>query len=123
MDMIRLMLLIIIIVVVGSIPFSSSPLSLVSLSQQQPQVRIVKADIGNMDSLKINQTSDSSAVETNDDNTTFLDNALNWPVIDMEVDSAGGFLYAFHDHTTISRINITSGEREDIIATEEEEAN
>ena len=104
-----------------SIPFSSSPLSLVSLSQQQPQVRIVKADIGNMDSLKINQTSDSSAVETNDDNTTFLDNALNWPVIDMEVDSAGGFLYAFHDHTTISRINITSGEREDIIATEEEE--
>ena len=69
----------------------------------------------------VNQTHDSSGGVINiDNNTTFINNALNWPVIDMEVDDASGLLYAFHDHTTISRINTTSGEREDIITTEEE---
>ena len=72
-------------------------------------------------SIVVNQTHDSSGGVINIDNdTTFINNALNWPVIDMEVDDASGLLYAFHDHTTISRINTTSGEREDIITTEEE---
>jgi hypothetical protein len=98
---------------------SSSPVSFLS---QQAQIRIVKDAIGgNNNSIVVNQTHDSSGgVIKIDNNTTFINNALNWPVIDMEVDDASGLLYAFHDHTTISRINTTSGEREDIITTEEE---
>jgi len=98
---------------------SSSPVSFLS---QQAQIRIVKDAIGgNNNSIIVNQTHDSSGGVINiDNNTTFINNALNWPVIDMEVDDASGLLYAFHDHTTISRINTTSGEREDIITTEEE---
>ena len=98
---------------------SSSPVSFLS---PQAQIRIVKDAIGgNNNSIVVNQTHDSSGGVINiDNNTTFINNALNWPVIDMEVDDASGLLYAFHDHTTISRINTTSGEREDIITTEEE---
>jgi len=98
---------------------SSSPVSFLS---PQAQIRIVKDAIGgNNNSIEVNQTHDSSGGVINiDNNTTFINNALNWPVIDMEVDDASGLLYAFHDHTTISRINTTSGEREDIITTEEE---
>lgn len=107
----------------SGIPLSSgSSPSPVSFVQQQPQVNIVKANIGNNDSsINFNQSSDSSGHEINDQNFTFFNNALDWPVIDMEVDSANGFLYAFHDNTTISSINMTSGEREDIIATDEEQ--
>ncbi len=97
---------------------SSSPVSFLS---PQAQIRIVKDAIGGNNSIEVNQTHDSSGGVINIDNdTTFINNALNWPVIDMEVDDASGLLYAFHDHTTISRINTTSGEREDIITTEEE---
>jgi hypothetical protein len=86
----------------GSTALSSSSSSFTFLSQP-PQVRILKAD-------------------TNTNTTTTINNALNWPVIDMVVDDSSGLMYAFHDHTTISRMNMTSGERQDIIATEEEEA-
>src|SRR5688572_8182019 len=83
---------------------SSSPGSFLS---QQAQIRIVKDAIsGNNNSIVVNQTHDSSGgVIKIDNNTTFINNALNWPVIDMEVDDASGLLYAFHDHTTISRID------------------
>lgn len=102
-----------------SSPPSPSP---ISFSEQHPQVSIVKADIGNNDSsINFNQSKDATGGEINDENIAYFDNALNWPVIDMEVDSANGFLYAFHDDTTISRINMTSGEREDIISTDEEQ--
>jgi len=37
----------------------------------------------------------------------------------MKTDADGQFLYAFHDHSTISRINTTSGGREDIISSDE----
>ncbi len=46
---------------------------------------------------------------------------LNWPVIDMDLDDTSNLLYAFHDGTTISTINTTSGQREDILATEDVE--
>jgi Bacterial Ig domain len=89
----------------SSTVLSSSSSSTSFLSQQQPpQVRILKAD--------------TNATTTT---TTIVRNALNWPVIDMVVDDSSGLLYAFHDHTTISRMNMTSGERQDIIATEAEE--
>ena len=110
----------IIIIIMSSIMLSTSS-SPVSFLSPQAQIRIVKDAIGGNNSIEVNQTHDSSGGVINIDNdTTFINNALNWPVIDMEVDDASGLLYAFHDHTTISRINTTSGEREDIITTEEE---
>src|SRR5918994_4794911 len=112
-------------------PSLSSPVSLISEEQQplllEPQMRIVKANIsGNSinNNIVADQSSDTnSSGEINDDNDTTIvvDNVLNWPVIDMEVDDTSGLLYALHDHATISRINTTSGEREDILVTEEEE--
>jgi Bacterial Ig domain len=105
----------------SSIMLSTSSPSPASFLSQQAQIRIVKDAISGNNSIIVNQTHDSSGGVINiDNNTTFINNALNWPVIDMEVDDGSGLLYAFHDHTTISRINTTSGEREDIITTEEE---
>ena len=102
---------------------STTPSSLIFfLSEQQecrlPHVRIFKADISGNNDIDVNQTLDSnSGGGINEDNSNrIINNALNWPVIDMEFDDGSGFLYAFHDYTTISRINTTSGEREDIIA-------
>src|SRR5919108_6644013 len=111
----------------NSSSIGASPSSLISFpSEQLPQplqVRIVKADFSDDNSSIMNQTSDSSTgarINGNNNNSTIINNALNWPVIDMEVDDASGLLYAFDGHTTISRINITSGEREDILAAEED---
>src|SRR5918997_1583408 len=90
------------------------------------QVRIVKANISGSSNNNVitDQSSDTnSSGGINDDykTTIVVDNVLNWPVIDMEVDDTSGLLYAFHDPTTIWRINTTSGEREDVLVTEEEE--
>ena len=95
---------------------SASPSSFSPTSQQGlPQVRIIEAATGG-------DFSTDAATTASDKNTTILlDNVLNWPVIDMEVDDATGLLYAFHDPTTLWKINTTSGEREDILVMEEEE--
>src|SRR5918997_3800552 len=90
------------------------------------QVRIGKANISGSSNNNVitGQSSDTnSSGGINDDNKTTIvvDNVLNWPVIDMEVDDTSGLLYALHDPTTIWRINTTSGEREDVLVTEEEE--
>jgi hypothetical protein len=85
------------------VPSSFSSVSFPLEQQQQPQVRIVKAAIS----------------DTN--TTTIVNNALIWPVIDMEFDDATGVMYTFDGHTTISRMNMTSGEREDVVAKEEDE--
>ena len=86
------------------------------LSAEVPQVRIVKADdisgVDNNDTI-VNQTLDHGGVRISgdDDNiSTIVNTDLKWPVIDMEVDYASGLLYALHDHTTIWKINTTSGE-------------
>jgi hypothetical protein len=101
-----------------------------SFLSQQPQVRIVKADdisgVDNNDTI-VNQTLDHGGVGINgdddDDNiSTIVNTDLKWPVIDMEVDDASGLLYALHDHTTIWKINTTSGQREDILVPGEEPA-
>src|SRR5918997_4101443 len=67
----------------------SFPVSLLS-QQVQPQVRIVKADIGDNSNVVANQIGDSSSGDGMDDDntTTIINSALNWPVIDMEVDDA-----------------------------------
>jgi hypothetical protein len=105
----------------------TSPISLTS-QKVQPQVRIIKSDTSDAnDAIIANQSSGSSDgdndVRTYErTNTTVLfDNVLNWPVIDMKVDDTKGLLYAFHDSATISRINVSSGEREDILVSEEEQ--
>ncbi|HJU35067.1 MAG TPA: Ig-like domain-containing protein [Nitrososphaera sp.] len=107
---------------------SSSPSSFSSTSLQGlPQVRIIEAATGGDDdnttiSDQSGDFSSDAAITASDKNTTILlDNVLNWPVIDMEVDDATGLLYAFHDPTTLWKINTTSGEREDILVMEEEE--
>ena len=56
-----------------------------------------------------------------DNSTTIINTDLKWPVIDMDLDDTSNLLYAFHDGTTISTINTTSGQREDILATEDVE--
>jgi hypothetical protein len=111
----------------GGILTSSSPHPGSFLSQQ-PQVRIVKADdisgVDNNDTI-VNQTLDHGGVRIigDDDNiSTIVNTDLKWPVIDMEVDDASGLLYALHDHTTIWKINTTSGQREDILVPGEEPA-
>jgi hypothetical protein len=90
------------------------------------QVRIVKANISGSSNNNVitdqsSDTNSSGGINGDNKTTIVVDNVLNWPVIDMEVDDTSGLLYAFHDPTTIWRINTTSGEREDILATEEEE--
>jgi hypothetical protein len=101
----------------------TSSLSSHSFLSQQPQVRIVKAEISNDTDMTVNQTLNHSGdgISNNDNSSNIINTALNWPVIDMEVDDTTGLLYALHDLTTISRINTTSGEREDILAREEVE--
>src|ERR687892_389221 len=96
---------------------SSSPVSF--LPQQQllePQVRIVKADISDDDD------DNSITIDVSDNDSLITSTVLNWPVIDMEVDDISAFLYAFHGYNTISRINTTSGEVQDIAIAEEESA-
>ena len=56
-----------------------------------------------------------------DNSPTIINTDLNWPVIDMDLDDTSNLLYALHDGTTISTINTTSGQREDILATEDVE--
>jgi Bacterial Ig domain len=108
----------------SSILTSSSPHPGSFLSQW-PQVRIVKAEIVGDDEMLINQTLDHSrgGISDNDNanSSTIVNAGLSWPVIDMEVDDTTSLLYALHDGTTISTINTTSGERADILATEEPE--
>jgi hypothetical protein len=106
---------------------SSSPVSF--LQQQQllePQVRIVKADISDDDDddddVDVDVDDDSITIDVSDNDSLITSTVLNWPVIDMEVDDTSGFLYAFHGYNTISRINTTSGEVQDIAIAEEESA-
>ena len=111
----------------------SSPVSLISEQQQQQQplleslMRIVKANISgnsinnNIVADQSSNTNSSGGINVDNDTTIVVDNVLNWPVIDMEVDDTSGLIYALHDHATVSRINTTSGEREDILVTEEEQ--
>src|SRR5918996_172507 len=101
---------------------SSSPVSF--LPQQQllePQVRIVKADISDDDDVD-DDDNDSITIDVSDNDSLITSTVLNWPVIDMEVDDTRGFLYAFHGYNTISRINTTSDEMQDIAIAEEESA-
>jgi hypothetical protein len=100
---------------------SSSPVSFLSQQLLEPQVRIVKADISD-DEEEEEDNSITTDVSDNDDSHIIINNLLNWPVIDMEVDDTSGFLYAFHGYNTISRINTTSGEMQDIAIAEEESA-
>jgi hypothetical protein len=108
----------------SSILTSSSPHPGSFLSQQ-PQVRIVKAEISGDNDTIVNQTLDHSgggiSDNDNDKSSTIINTDLKWPVIDMEVDDTTSLLYALHDRTTISTINTTSGERADIFAREEVE--
>jgi Bacterial Ig domain len=101
----------------------TSSLSPHSFLSQQPQVRIVKDEISNHMDTTVNQTLNHAGdeISNNGNSSNIINAALNWPVIDMEVDDTTGLLYALHDLTTISRINTTSGEREDILAREEAE--
>src|ERR671918_1704824 len=96
---------------------SSSPVSFLPQQQMlEPQVRIVKADISDDDD------DNSITIDVSDNDSLITSTVLNWPVIDMEVDDTSGFLYAFHGYNTISRINTTSGEMQDIAIAEEESA-
>jgi Bacterial Ig domain len=96
-----------------------------SFLSQQPQVRIVKAEISGETDRMVNQTLDRSiggiSDTDNDNSSTIIHTDLKWPVIDIEVDDTTRLLYALHDRTTISTINTTSGERADILAREEVE--
>ena len=101
----------------------SSPPPPGSFLSQQPQVRIVKAEISGETDRMVNQTLDHSigGISDNDNSSTIIPTDLKWPVIDIEVDDTTRLLYALHDRTTISTINMTSGERADILAREEVE--
>ena len=109
---------------------SSSPLPLISFPSEKlepREARILKAVISDVDyknSILIDQTINSASVaginDVDNSNTTIIYNDISRPVIDMEVDDANGLLYTFDGQTTISRINLTSGESKDILSSEED---
>jgi hypothetical protein len=108
----------------GILTSISSPPPPGSFLSQQPQVRIVKAEISGDNDAIVNQTLDPSRDGISDNvndnsSTSIITTDLKWPVTDMEVDDTTSLLYALHDRTTISTINTTSGERADILAGEE----